>query len=66
MHSQLLPPLDEITHVDLSERVDRISALPYALDPGIPVGFLIGSPDFVRKARPKLIIDVRIAEPMVN
>ncbi len=50
MHSQLLPPLDEITHVDLSERVDRISALPYALDPGIPVGFLIGSPDFVRKA----------------
>ena len=37
MHSQLLPPLDEITHIDLSERVDRISAFPYALDPGIPV-----------------------------
>jgi hypothetical protein len=37
MHSQLLPPLDEIFHIDLSERVDLISALPYALDPGIDI-----------------------------
>ena len=55
MHSQLLPPLDEITHIDLSERVDRISALPYALDPGIPVGFLVRSPDFVRKEFLKIV-----------